>query len=142
MDFFLHMSLVLESKKQTSVQGADHLIKCQGLTVAIYCGQEKNRPQRVQPIWSLNRAVTNSSDNPVSGANIVPECLKLNGDLPGPAWQIVSDWQSVCLPTNFQMSNKKDYGINTLFLLLLFSPSPPPFPLREIFTVPRRLSSY
>lgn len=62
----------------------------------------KKRPQRVQPIWSLNRAVTNSSDNPVSGANTGPECLKVNGDPPGPVWQIVL--RSVCLPTNFHLS--------------------------------------
>lgn len=102
-------------------------LRAKGLTVAIYCGQEKKRPQRVQPIWSLNRAVTNSSDNPVTGANIRPECLKLNGDPPSPAWQIASDWQSVCLPTNFQLSNNvesvpRDYGINTTLLLFLFVP--------------------
>lgn len=110
-------------------------LRANGLTVSIYCGQEKKRPQRVQPIWSLNRAVTNSSDNPVSGANIGPECLKQNGDPPGPAWQIVSDWQSICLPTNFQLSNNvesvlRDYGINTTFLI--FSPFPC-FLLREFF---------
>lgn len=55
-------------------------LRARGLTVAIYWGGAKERPQRVQPIWSLNRAVTNSSDNPVSGANIGPECLKVNGD--------------------------------------------------------------
>lgn len=104
-------------------------LRTKGLTVAIYCGQKKKRPQRVQPIWLLNRAVTNSADNPVSGANIQPECLKLNGNPPGPAWQIVSDWQSVCLPTNFQLSNNvesvlRDYGINAILLLFLFFPFP------------------
>lgn len=76
----------------------------------------KKRPQRVQPIWSLNRAVTNSSDNPVSGANTGPECLKVNGDPPGPVWQIVL--RSVCLPTNFHLSKNlasvlRDCWINT-----------------------------
>lgn len=107
----------------------DNLIKTQSFTVAIYCGREKKGPPRLQPIWWLNRAVTNSSDNSVSGANIAPKCLKLNGDPLGPAWQIVSDWQSVCLPTNFEMSSKVESelthnGKNTVFsyaLLLYYS---------------------
>lgn len=100
-------------------------LRSSSLTVAIYCGGEKRRPERAEPVWSLNWAVTNSSDSPVSGANIKPECLKVNGDLPGSAWQIVSDLQSVCLLTNFQLSNNvesklKDYGINAIFLFFSF----------------------
>lgn len=38
----------------------------EGWTIGICNGWEKERAQRVQPIPSLNTAVTNSSDNPVS----------------------------------------------------------------------------
>lgn len=68
----------------------------------------KKRPLRVQPIWSLNRAVTNGSDNPVRGTNTRPASLKTDGDPPGSAWQIALDWRAVWLPANFQLSDNVD----------------------------------
>lgn len=77
----------------------------------------KKRPPRVQPIPSLNTAVTNSSDNPVSGANTRPAGLKMDGEPPGLAWQMVLDGWAVWLPANFQLSDNvesmiKDSWIN------------------------------
>lgn len=92
-----------------------------GLVPFVVDCREK-RPPRVQPIPSLNTAVTNSSDNPVSGANTRPASLKMDGDPPGLAWQMVLDGWAVWLPANFQLSDNvesmiKDSWINNTSLL-------------------------
>lgn len=110
-------------------------LRARGLTVAIYCGGAKERPQRVQPIWSLNRAVTNSSDNPVSSANIGPECLKVNGDCQALCDESSqTDNLSACPQTfscQIMWSQRSEIMELFLFIYLFFSFL---FPLWEICT--------
>lgn len=110
-------------------------LRARGLTVAIYCGGAKERPQRVQPIWSLNRAVTNSSDNPVSGANIGPECLKVNRDCQALCDESSqTDNLSACPQTfscQIMWSQRSEIMELFLFIYLFFSFL---FPLWEICT--------
>lgn len=80
-----------------------------GWTGIICRGQGKEKATEGTTNLITNRAVTNSSDNPVSGANTGSELLKVNGDPPDPAWQIVL--QSVCLPAH-KLSAVKWCGVS------------------------------
>lgn len=96
-----------------------------GLTAAICFRQKKKRPWRVQPIWSLNWAVTNSSDSPVGWCKHWSKASKTERS-PGQALhdKLYQTFGSVCQHTNFQLSTNveselRDYRINAILLFSL-----------------------